>query len=165
MGIGVGDDGAGNQVGMAPGAKWIACRNMYGGVGRPSTYIECLQFFIAPTDLKGENPDPARAPQVISNSYGCPPSEGCAVHALQDAVEAVRSAGIFMAASAGNNGPACSSVQDPPGLEASVFSVGAVDANNLIAGFSSRGPVTVVRTWAGAAAAGAGAANSPERRI
>ncbi len=24
----VGDDGAGNQVGVAPGAKWIACRNM-----------------------------------------------------------------------------------------------------------------------------------------
>ena len=22
----IGDDGAGNQIGMAPGAKWIACR-------------------------------------------------------------------------------------------------------------------------------------------
>ena len=93
-------------------------------------------------ELDPDDPTP-RAPQIISNSYGCPPSEGCAVHVLQDAVEAVRAAGIFMAASAGNNGPACSSVQDPPGLEASVFSVGAVDANNLIAGFSSRGPVTV----------------------
>ena len=143
MGIGVGDDGAGSQIGMAPGAKWIACRNMYGGVGRPSTYIECLQFFIAPTDLNGGNPDPSRAPQVISNSYACPPSEGCAVHALQLTVEAVRAAGIFMSASAGNSGPACSSVQDPPGLEASVFTVGAVDASSSIAGFSSRGPVTV----------------------
>ena len=27
-GTAIGDDGAGNQIGMAPGAKWIACRNM-----------------------------------------------------------------------------------------------------------------------------------------
>ncbi len=142
-GTGVGDDGAGNQVGMAPGARWIACRNMYGGVGRPSTYIECLQFFMAPTDLNGDHPDPARAPQVISNSYSCPPSEGCALNSLQQAVEAVRAAGIFMSVSAGNQGPACSSVDDPPGLEASVFTVGAVGGNNAIATFSSRGPVMV----------------------
>jgi serine protease AprX len=143
-GIGVGDDGAGNQVGMAPGAKWIACRNMYNGVGRPSTYIECLQFFIAPTDLNGENPDPAKAPQVISNSYSCPPSEGCTdYHVLQDAIEAVRAAGIFMSVSAGNSGPSCSTVNAPPGLEAGVFTVGAVTGSNTIALFSSRGPVTV----------------------
>ena len=46
----VGDDGAGNQVGVAPGAKWIGCRNMDQGNGRPATYTECFQFFIAPTD-------------------------------------------------------------------------------------------------------------------
>ncbi len=144
-GTGVGDDGAGNQIGMAPGARWIACRNMYNGVGRPSTYIECLQFFIAPTDLSGnpDTADPDKAPQVISNSYSCPPSEGCAPHSLQQAVEAVRAAGIFMSVSAGNNGPACSSVKDPPGLEAGVFTVGAVNGSNIIASFSSRGPVTV----------------------
>ena len=28
MGTMVGDDGAGNQIGVAPGAKWIGCRNM-----------------------------------------------------------------------------------------------------------------------------------------
>ena len=33
----VGDDGQGNQGGMAPGAKWIACRNMdQHGVGSPA---------------------------------------------------------------------------------------------------------------------------------
>src|SRR6185295_4279406 len=31
----VGDDGAGNQVGVAPGAKWIGCRNMNVGAGTP----------------------------------------------------------------------------------------------------------------------------------
>ncbi|MBP1621972.1 MAG: peptidase and subtilisin, kexin, sedolisin, partial [Acidobacteria bacterium] len=33
MGTMVGDDGGANQVGMAPGARWIGCRNMDVGVG------------------------------------------------------------------------------------------------------------------------------------
>jgi serine protease AprX len=142
-GTGVGDDGAGHQVGMAPGAKWIACRNMDGGVGRPSTYIDCLQFFIAPTDLAGNNPNPALRPDAVGNSYGCPASELCGVHDLQAAVEAVRAAGIFMSVSAGNSGSGCSTIDTPPALEASVFTVGATSSNDMITGFSSRGPVTV----------------------
>jgi serine protease AprX len=142
-GTGVGDDGLGHQIGMAPGARWIACRNMDSGVGRPSTYIECLQFFIAPTDLNGNNPNSALHADVISNSYGCPPEEECSSHALQTAVENVRAAGIFMSVSAGNSGPSCETISDPPALEASVFTIGAVDSGNSIVSFSSRGPVTV----------------------
>src|SRR5207244_2224881 len=41
----VGDDGGTNQVGMAPGAKWIGCRNMDAGTGTPARYIECMEFF------------------------------------------------------------------------------------------------------------------------
>ena len=37
MGTMTGDDGQGNQIGVAPGAKWIACRNMERGNGRPSS--------------------------------------------------------------------------------------------------------------------------------
>src|SRR5438552_6440571 len=55
----IGDDGAGNQIGVAPGAKWIGCRNMDQGNGTPATYTECFQFMIAPTDLAGNNPNPA----------------------------------------------------------------------------------------------------------
>ncbi len=141
-GTAVGDDGQGNQIGMAPAAKWIACRNMDGGTGRPSTYISCLQFFIAPTDLAGSHPNPSLRPDAIDNSYDCPPSELCAPDALHLAVEAVRAAGIFMSVSAGNDGPKCGTITNPPGLEAHVFTVGAVDSNDVIADFSSRGPVT-----------------------
>src|SRR4029077_15439436 len=35
-----GDDGMGNQIGMAPGARWIGCRNMDVGNGTPARYIE-----------------------------------------------------------------------------------------------------------------------------
>ncbi len=77
MGTMVGDDGAANQIGVAPGAKWMGCRNMDVGNGTPATYSECFQWFIAPTNLANQNPDPTKAPHVINNSWGCPPSEGC----------------------------------------------------------------------------------------
>jgi serine protease AprX len=142
MGTGVGDDGAGNQVGVAPGAKWMACRNMENGTGRPSTYLECYQFFLAPTDLNGVNPDPSRRPNVVGNSYACPPSEGCGVGALQGAVDNLRAAGIFMAVSAGNEGrEGCGSLHWPPATYDSAVSVGATGQNDTIAVFSSRGPV------------------------
>ena len=62
MGTMVGDDGGANQIGMAPGARWIGCRNMDQGNGTPATYAECFQWFVAPTDLNNLNPDPALAP-------------------------------------------------------------------------------------------------------
>jgi serine protease AprX len=143
MGTGVGDDGQGNQIGVAPAAKWIACHNMDQGTGRPSTYIECFQFFLAPWDLNGQNPDPSRAPDVMSNSWGCPTSEQCTPNSLLSAVQADRAAGIFIAVSAGNSGPSCSTVTDPPAIYNASTTVGATDINDNLASFSSRGPVTV----------------------
>lgn len=48
VGTMVGDDGGSNRIGMAPEAKWIACRNMTLGFGVVPTYMECMQWFIAP---------------------------------------------------------------------------------------------------------------------
>jgi len=142
-GIATGDDGGTNQIGVAPGAQWIGCRNMDQGNGTPATYTECFQFFIAPTDLNGNNADPTRRPHVINNSWGCPPSEGCAANTLQTVVENTRAAGIFVEASAGNSGPNCSTVDTPASIYAASFTTGAYDINNTLASFSSRGPVTV----------------------
>jgi serine protease AprX len=147
MGTMVGDDGAGNQIGVAPGAKWIGCRNMDQGNGTPATYAECFQWFIAPTDLTGNNADPAKAPHVINNSWGCPPSEGCTnVNVLRTVVENVQAAGILVVVSAGNAGSACSTVNDPAAIYDASFSVGATNGASSVDGlasFSSRGPVTV----------------------
>lgn len=144
MGTMVGDDGGANQIGMAPGAKWIGCRNMDRNWGTPATYTECFEWLLAPTDLNNQNPDPSKAPDVINNSWYCPPAEG-AIDPLimQDVVESLRAAGIVVVASAGNDGPSASSIRYPPAIYASSFSVGATDINDTIAGFSSRGPVTV----------------------
>src|SRR6185503_6878635 len=139
----VGDDGAGNQVGVAPGAKWIGCRNMDQGNGTPATYTECFQFFIAPTDLAGNNPNASLRPHVINNSWSCPSSEGCVTRAeLETIVQNTQAAGIFVEVSAGNGGPGCSTVADPPSIYNDSFSTGAIDINNTLAGFSSRGPST-----------------------
>jgi subtilisin family serine protease len=143
MGTIVGDDGAGSQIGVAPAARWMACRNMDNGVGTPTTYSECFQYFLAPTDRAGNNPDPTRAPHIINNSWGCPPSEGCDLpDILKSVVENVRNAGILVVVSAGNRGPACSTVLAPPAIYAAGFSVGAVNGTSM-APFSSRGPVLV----------------------
>lgn len=148
-GTAVGDDaGAGigtgtNQVGVAPGAQWIGCRNMDSGNGRASTYAECFQFFIAPTDLAGQNPDPTRRPHVMNNSWGCPlAGELCPRTVLQAITEAVQASGIFVEASAGNDGSACNTVQDPPAIYEAAFSTGSITSANALSSFSSRGPVT-----------------------
>ena len=144
MGTMVGDDGGSNQIGMAPGAKWIGCRNMDQGNGTPATYTECFEWMIAPTDLAGLNPDPAKAPHVINNSWGCPPSEGCTdPNVLKTVVENTRASGIVVVVSAGNSGSGCSSVDTPAAIYDAAFSVGATDSNDIIADFSSRGAVTI----------------------
>ena len=139
----VGDDGGTNQVGVAPRAKWIGCRNMDQGNGTPATYTECFQFAIAPTDLAGNNPNPALRPHVLNNSWSCPASEGCVTRVeLETIVNNTQAAGIFVVVSAGNAGPSCSGVSDPPSIYDASFAVGATDINNALAGFSSRGPST-----------------------
>ena len=146
MGTAVGDDGAGNQIGMAPGAKWIGCRNMNQGVGTPATYLECFEFFLAPYPVNGTLilGDPALAPDVTVNSWSCPISEGCSWDTLQVAVEAQRAAGIMTVVAATNHGSGCSTIGEPPAPYAAAYTVGALNSGtDTIASFSSRGPVMV----------------------
>ncbi|WP_394827389.1 S8 family serine peptidase [Pendulispora albinea] len=148
MGTIVGDDGAGNQIGMAPDAKWIACRNMDAGVGKPSTYIECSQWFLAPYPQGGDpetQGDPSKAPDVINNSWGCPSSEGCEGAEIVPVLRSLKAAGIVFVASAGNDGPGCKSIRDQPATDGpDALVVGAYNhGNGAIASFSSRGPSTL----------------------
>lgn len=145
MGTMVGDSNGGAAIGVAPGARWIGCRNMDAGDGTPLTYSECFQWFIAPTRLDGSHPDPARAPHVVNNSWSCPPQEGCTEpDILRTVVENVRAAGILVVQSAGNAGRSgCASVSTPAAIYEAAFSVGATDSLDKIADFSSRGPVTI----------------------
>jgi membrane protease YdiL (CAAX protease family) len=145
IGTVLGRDGQ-NQVGLAPEARWIGCRNMRQGLGNPGSYMACMEFLLAPFPLDGDpflDGDPARGADVVNNSWGCPDIEGCQPDTLQQAVENLRMTGQMMVVSAGNSGPACSTVQDPPATYDAVFSVGATGRNDRVASFSSRGPVGV----------------------
>jgi serine protease AprX len=142
-GTAIGDDGMGNQIGMAPGAQWIGCRNMDVGTGTPARYIECMEWFLAPTQIGGGNPDPTKAPDITINSWYCPAEEGCSWDTLQAAVEGQFAAGIMMVSAAQNAGPDCSTVSGPPGIYEATYTVGALNTGfDTIASFSSRGPVT-----------------------
>jgi subtilisin family serine protease len=142
----VGDDGGANQIGVAPGAKWVGCRNMDHGNGTPATYLDCIQWGLAPYPLGGDpfkDGRPDLAPDITNNSWSCPPSEGCDPFSLQQAFENVRAAGQMTVGAAQNAGPNCSTVTSPLGLYDAVFTAGAVDCAGALAGFSSRGPITV----------------------
>ena len=148
LGTVLGDDGGANQVGVAPSAQWIGCRNMDRGVGRPSTYLECFQYFLAPTDAAGANPRPDLAPDVIVNSWGCPVGpppggEDCVLSSFDGVLSAVRAAGIVNVVAAGNGSPNCGSIATPPAISADVFTIGATDNSDQRAPFSLVGPVTV----------------------
>lgn len=168
MGTMTGDDGMGNQIGVAPGARWIGCRNMERGNGKLSGYIECFQWFMAPTDLDGKNPDVSKAPHVINNSWYCSYEEGCTDLAVMDlmrvAVANIKASGVLVVVSNGNSGSqGCGSTTGPPAFFEESFSVGATASNDTITGFSSRGPVLAdgsMRTKPNVAAPGAAVRSS-----
>ena len=150
MGTMVGDDGLGNQIGVAPEARWIACRNMERGNGSPATYIEGFEWFLAPTDSDGKNPNPKKSPHVVNNSWYCSFEEGCtssAVNAMMEiAVKNLKASGIVVVISAGNSGPNCGTVAETPSSFESALTVGATNIDDNIGSFSSRGP-KIFGTW------------------
>jgi subtilisin family serine protease len=136
----------GKRTGVAPGAAWFGCANLARNLANPALYLDCMQFMLAPFPLGGDpftQGKPQLAADVLNNSWGCPQIEGCDATALQPAVAALRAAGVFVVASAGNEGPGCETVRHPIALYGEVFSVGAINDAGHLASFSSRGPVTV----------------------
>jgi subtilisin family serine protease len=140
MGTMLGDDGGTNQIGMAPDATWMACQGFdeNTGFGYNAELLECAEFILAPWDLSGANPMPAMRPHVVNNSWG----GGQAQWWYNQAAYAWRAAGIFGVFSAGNSGPSCETTGDP-GDMANMMAVGATDSDDVIAGFSSRGPANI----------------------
>jgi len=143
VGTAVGDDGVGGQYGAAPGARWIACRNMSLTHGTPATYNECAQWLLAPTDLAGMNADSDLAPDIVINSWDCDGTEGCVSGTeVKTAIDTLVSAGILFVAAAGNGSANCGSINSPPAIYDSAFAVGSMSQAHAMSSFSRRGPVT-----------------------
>jgi hypothetical protein len=135
MGTMVGDDGAGNQIGVAPGARWIAAKGCETNSCSYDALLSTGQWVLAPTDLNGNNPRPDLRPNVVNNSWGGGGGDPFYQTILQNWV----AAGIFPAFSIGNAGSGCNSAGSPGDYPES-YAAGAFDINNWIAWFSSRGP-------------------------
>ncbi len=138
-GTAVGSDPV-RQVGVAPAAKWIACRLIEERSGPDSASLRCLQWALAPTTLDGKNPKPELAPDVINASWGSEPSDGCLAETVHGAIRSLEAAGILFVAAAGNSGDKCKTVC-VPGAYAESFTVGNYDVRARdMSATSSRGP-------------------------
>lgn len=116
-------------IGVAPGAKWIAARVLKENQGSASWALAAGEFMLAPGG------DPAMAPSVINNSWG----GGAGSDWFLSMIRAWRAAGILPVFAAGNDGPEEETISYP-GLHQEAFAVGAIDEDNNLAWFSSRGP-------------------------
>lgn len=128
-----------NQIGVAPGAKWIAVKAFSANGGSDVDLLEAGEWILAPKDAAG-NPHPEKAPDVVNNSWGGGPGLD---EWYREMVAAWRAAEIFPEFSAGNTtifnpgGPG--SVATPANYPES-FATGATDINNSLASFSLQGP-------------------------
>ncbi|MEV0894321.1 S8 family serine peptidase [Promicromonospora sp. NPDC050262] len=147
MGTMVGDDGADHQIGVAPGARWIAtnCVDRCANSMERADYLRSAQWLLAPTRADGSDPDPAMRPHVVNNSWGIPQSQEETLPFadwMADETEAWEAAGIFGVWAAGNEGELGCQSGRLPARYPHTYSVGAYDAAGDIAYFSSRGPGT-----------------------
>ena len=130
MGTMVGDDDPALTyiAGMAPDARWIACKGCESASCSTFALTACANWLLQP----GGNP--ANRPHVVNNPWG-----GGSNPWYRSYVQAWRAAGIFPAFPVGGSGPSCETVGSPADYPES-FASGATNTNDVIATFSARGP-------------------------
>jgi serine protease AprX len=136
-----GDGSAGTQTGVAPGANIVCLKVLSSGFGNPSDVEEAISYAIE------KNID------VLSLSIGwiygrhyTPGSYNDPRAGFRYACELAIAAGTVICVAAGNEGswssPAVPHNIRTPGDVPSVITVGATNSSDVIASFSSKGPVT-----------------------
>ncbi|MHA6252309.1 S8 family serine peptidase [Oceanobacillus sp. CAU 1775] len=131
--VGSEPDGS-NQVGVAPGAKYLSVRAFTAAGGSDADLLDAAEWILAPGG------DATMAPDVVNNSWGGGPGLD---EWYRDVVINWRTADIFPEFSAGNTtlfnpgGPG--SIATPANYPES-FATGATDINDALASFSLQGP-------------------------
>jgi subtilisin family serine protease len=125
---------AGNGIGMAPGARFIAARVFNdSGVSTDSGVHLAFQWLLDPDG----NPATSDAPNVVNASWGA--QLAACDREFEPDLQALRSAHILPVFAAGNDGPTAPSDTSPANLP-EAFAVGATATATTIAPFSSIGP-------------------------
>ncbi|MFD9391531.1 S8 family serine peptidase [Streptomyces sp. NPDC060000] len=124
---GTGAKSGGTFEGVAPGARILDAKVLGDdGSGSESDVIAGLEWAAA------------QHADIVNLSLGSQDRPG--VDLLEEAVNRLSAErGILVVAAAGNDGPAAGTVSSPASAE-NALAVGAVDANDAVAPFSSRGP-------------------------
>lgn len=123
-------------IGVAPGAKWAACRGCATSSCFQSDLLACGQFFACPTLADGSKPDCSKAPHLVSNSWG----GGRGNTWFNGVIEAWHAAKIIPLFSIGNSGPFCNTANSPG--DQNVIGVGSTTSTDAISSFSSVGPTS-----------------------
>ena len=141
---------AGDGIGMAPGARFIAARVFNdAGVSTDSGVHLAFQWLLDPDG----NPATDDAPDVVNASWGALIAS-CDTEFEPD-LQALRAAHILPVFAAGNSGPAASTDTSPGNLP-EAFAVGATATDTTIAPFSSVGPSRCGNAFPSLVAAGTG---------
>jgi len=135
MGIMVGGSAGGTAIGVAPDARWIAVKIYNDDDTALYSVIHLgFQWLLDPDGNSGTDD----APDVVNISWGLEMTNTCSSE-FQPDMQALKTAEIAVACSAGNGGPYPGTSISPANYT-DAFAVGAVDQSQSIASFSSRGP-------------------------
>lgn len=128
---------SGTRIGVAPEVELIVAKVFdKNGYGTESGILKAMEWVSDPDG----NPDTPDGPLVVSNSWGGSAGSMEEERPFWDAVSKWVSLGIFPCFAAGNAGPKPQTIGTPGGYP-HAFAVGATDGNDLVAYFSSRGPI------------------------
>lgn len=132
----VGGSASGTDVGVAPGAQYIAARVFNdSGTGVTSSIHQAMQWML--------NPDATAAtadyPDVVNASWNIAGAPGVCNTEFEPDIQAFLASDIAVVFAAGNDGPNAGT-SDSPGNNVGAMAAGAVDQAKTVGSFSSRGP-------------------------
>ena len=129
----IGGSASGSAIGVAPGARLMHGLVIPAGSGSFAQVAGGMEWIIDPDN----NPLTDDGADVVNMSLGATGTHAAMVAPTDNMV----AAGVFPSFSIGNAGPNASTTGSP-GNVPSAYGVGATDSGDIIASFSSRGPVT-----------------------
>ena len=125
---------SGASTGVAPDVSFLVYKVL--GSGGSGSFSDVVAGIEAATDPDGD-PTTDDAADIINMSLG---GGGNPDDPVSQAVDNATALGVAVVISAGNNGSGYQTIGSP-GVARTAITVGATDDNDIIAGFSSRGPV------------------------